>query len=53
MVASVIGSHIQIIRFSNALFWYFVYWAVVLLLLTLIYKYFEKPIMDLRDKINI
>ena len=29
---------------------YIVYWAAVILLSTLLYKYYEKPMMDLREK---
>jgi peptidoglycan/LPS O-acetylase OafA/YrhL len=29
---------------------YGVYWVMVILLSTLLYKYYEKPMMDLRDK---
>ena len=29
---------------------YFVYWVLVLVLSTLLYKYYEKPVMDLRDR---
>jgi peptidoglycan/LPS O-acetylase OafA/YrhL len=31
-----------------ALYW--IYWCIVIVFSTLIYKYFEKPVMDLRDK---
>ncbi len=33
-----------------AFFTYLVYWTVVILSSTLLYKYFEKPVMDLRGK---
>ena len=29
---------------------YFIYWFIVITVSTLIYKYFEKPIMDLRER---
>ncbi len=32
---------------------YVIYWTVVIVFSTLIYKYYEKPIMDLRDKWKI
>jgi peptidoglycan/LPS O-acetylase OafA/YrhL len=32
---------------------YFVYWILVIVLSTLLYKYFEKPMMDLRDRKNL
>ena len=31
---------------------YFIYWILVIILSALIYRYFEKPIMDLREKIR-
>jgi peptidoglycan/LPS O-acetylase OafA/YrhL len=31
---------------------YFVYWFLVLVLSTLLYKYYEKPMMDLRDRVG-
>ena len=31
---------------------YLIYWFVVITFSTLLYKYYEKPIMDLRDKIK-
>jgi peptidoglycan/LPS O-acetylase OafA/YrhL len=31
---------------------YFVYWLLVLVLSTLLYKYYEKPMMDLRDRVG-
>lgn len=31
---------------------YLIYWVVVIMFSTLLYKYYEKPIMDLRDKIK-
>ena len=29
---------------------YCLYWSLVIILSTLLYKYFEKPVMDLRDR---
>ena len=31
---------------------YLIYWFVVITFSTFLYKYYEKPIMDLRDKIK-
>jgi peptidoglycan/LPS O-acetylase OafA/YrhL len=50
MVASVITSNIQIDGKGEAVLWYAIYWIVVILASTIIYKFYEKPIMDLRDK---
>jgi peptidoglycan/LPS O-acetylase OafA/YrhL len=36
--------------FADAIFKYGIYWVVVVLASTLLYKYFEKPMMDLRDQ---
>jgi peptidoglycan/LPS O-acetylase OafA/YrhL len=30
-----------------------IYWVSVIVLSTLLYKYYEKPMMDLRDKVKI
>lgn len=35
---------------AGAVLWYIIYWILVYLFSTLLFKYFEKPIMDLRDK---
>ena len=51
MVASVITSNIHIEGKLSAVVWYLVYWTIVIIASTLLYKYFEKPIMDLRDKV--
>lgn len=51
MVASVIVSHMEINDRLSALFWYVVYWTIVIIAATFMYKYFEKPIMDLRDRV--
>lgn len=37
---------------EQAWFLYGIYWILVLLFSTLLYKYFEKPMLDLRDKIG-
>ena len=51
MVASVIVSNFEINGKLSALFWYVVYWTIVIIAATFMYKCFEKPIMDLRDKV--
>lgn len=50
MVASVITTNVNIKGKPEAVLWYAVYWIVVVLASTIIYKFYEKPIMDLRDK---
>ena len=37
---------------KTSLFMYGIYWFVVIAASTLLYKYYEKPIMDLRDKVK-
>ncbi len=32
---------------------YFLYWGIVVVISTLLYKYYEKPIMDIREKIAV
>ncbi|MBQ2188761.1 MAG: hypothetical protein II401_09450 [Bacteroidales bacterium] len=51
MVASVITTNVEISGKAEAILWYAVYWIAVVLVSTIIYKFYEKPIMDLRDKI--
>lgn len=49
LVAQVIEANFMPETKSAAAFTYILYWSIVLLLSTLLYKYFEKPMMDLRD----
>ncbi len=37
---------------NNTIIIYFMYWILVIILSALVYRYFEKPLMDLRDKSN-
>ena len=53
LVSSVITSQVEVGGKAEAIGWNVVYWVVVFVLSTLIYKYYEKPIMDLRDRISI
>lgn len=57
LVAQVLQKHFFEPGSQMNLLWYFVYWIVVIAGATLLYKFFEKPIMDLREsftkKINI
>jgi peptidoglycan/LPS O-acetylase OafA/YrhL len=49
-VAQVIEQNFMPQGTTSAALTYIIYWGVVILLSTLLYKYFEKPAMDLRDK---
>ena len=51
IVASVVTTNVEISSKPEAILWYAIYWIVVILVSTIIYKLYEKPIMDLRDKI--
>jgi peptidoglycan/LPS O-acetylase OafA/YrhL len=53
VVAQVIHANFWPQEGANALLMYFVYWTIVIVLSTLIYKFFEKPMMDLRDKTTV
>ena len=50
LVAQVIENNFWPAEGQQALYLYLTYWAVVLVASTLLYKYFEKPMTDLRDK---
>jgi peptidoglycan/LPS O-acetylase OafA/YrhL len=50
LVAMVIEHNFMPESATGALFWYVVYWVTVIGVSTLLYKYFEKPVMDLRDR---
>lgn len=52
LVASVISTNISIHNKADAIFWLIVYWMTVMVVSTLMYKYYERPIMKLRDKIK-
>lgn len=51
LVSSVITSNVNIGNELQAVAWYLVYWIVVIVLSTIMYKYYEKPLMDLRDRV--
>ena len=50
LVAEVIGKHFPPTGQMDAFFKYIIYWVVVVVASILLYKYFEKPVMDLRDR---
>lgn len=50
MVAVVIGNNFLPETVPSAVLAYIIYWTAVIAISSIIYKYFEKPIMDLRDK---
>jgi len=50
LVKQVMKKNIPISNPSEGLIHYFFYWVIVLLLSYLLYKFYEKPMTDLRDK---
>ncbi len=50
LVAEIIRCNFPPTSPANGLFKYLLYWLAVVGLSTILYRYFEKPIMDLRDK---
>lgn len=50
VVAQVIQANFWPLEGWKALLMYLTYWSVVVFLSTLLYRYFEKPVMDLRDR---
>jgi peptidoglycan/LPS O-acetylase OafA/YrhL len=50
LVAMVIENNFMPESAAGAMFWYIIYWATVIVGSTLLYKFFEKPVMDLRDR---
>jgi peptidoglycan/LPS O-acetylase OafA/YrhL len=52
LVAEVIRDNFLPYSLKTSLFMYGIYWFVVITVSTLLYKYYEKPIMNLRDKIK-
>ncbi len=52
LVASVLGHYFPPQTVAMAYVTYGIYWVLVILLSTLLYKYYEKPMMDLRDRRN-
>lgn len=54
IVAEVIRDNFMPVGYFQSIVMYIIYWLVVIVLSTAIYKYYEKPLMDLRDrKFNI
>lgn len=49
LVAQVIKLHFPATSFGDGLMKYAVFWTIVIVVSTLLYKFFEKPLMDLRD----
>ncbi len=50
IVAEVIRDNFMPTGYKNSILAYIIYWMIVIVLSTIIYKYYEKPLMDLRDK---
>ncbi len=53
IIAEVIHKNFTPENAVSGLITYGIFWSMVVLLSTLLYKYFEKPVMDLRDKSKI
>ena len=49
IVAEVIRDNFMPVGYVQSIIAYIVYWSVVIVLSTIIYKYYEKPLMDLRE----
>ncbi len=50
LVGNFMGLHFPVKNTTDGLIKYAIYWAVIIALSSVIYKYYEKPIMDLRNK---
>jgi peptidoglycan/LPS O-acetylase OafA/YrhL len=50
LVVGVINKHFPIASPTDGLLKYTIYWGIVIIASTLLYKFFEKPIMELREK---
>ena len=50
LVAQVIEKNIYFEKNSDHIYMYIIYWATTIIISTIIYKLYEKPLMDLRDK---
>ena len=50
LVAQVIRNNYPPVNNLDGVFKYLLYWVIVILGSTILYKYFEKPMMDLRDR---
>ncbi len=52
LVASVIQHLFKPTQAAESVVWYFLYWLIVIVGASLIYRYFEKPFTELREKFN-
>ncbi len=50
LVVLVIKKHFPATSFADGLMKYFLFWIIVITASTLLFKFFEKPVMDLRDR---
>jgi peptidoglycan/LPS O-acetylase OafA/YrhL len=50
LLAEVIESNFNVTSLQDGIIKYLIYWVMVISASTIIYKFFEKPIMNLRDK---
>ena len=53
LVAEVIRDNFPVTDTADAYMKYFIYWAIVIVVSTLLYKYFEKPIMNMRERFTV
>ena len=52
LVAQIIEKNATVANLTQAWLWYIVYWVAVILLSSVIYRFYEQPIMRLRDKFH-
>lgn len=50
LIAEVISANFMPVTMAGAAVTYIIYWIILIVASTLMYKFYEKPIMDLRDK---
>ncbi len=50
IVAEVIRDNFMPTEYFQSIITYVIYWTIVIVLSTILYKFYEKPFMDLRDK---
>lgn len=52
IVAGIMKLHFPVINTTDGTIKYFVYWFIVIAISGIIYRFFEKPVMNLRDRPN-
>jgi peptidoglycan/LPS O-acetylase OafA/YrhL len=53
IVAGVIRHNFPVENITDGVIKYFIYWMIVIILSSIIYRFYEKPMMDLRDKFRV